>query len=128
MFLLLVINFIRIPEIEMGTGDSQNVQLQLGLSIEPLSQIQQQLEGKESTSNTSLVLANYGKSFVLSSSDMITFARKALESLFNYALSFEKRVDVGFGSNVASIPTEALKKWYTSFEAKVQKDPFFWRE
>lgn len=56
-----------------------------------------------------------------------------LENLFNYVSSFAKPVAVPAitpdgPTSVEVIPIDAFKKWYSNFEHKLQKDPYFWKE
>jgi len=104
-------------DVEMGSTD--NIIVQLGISIEPVNIIQQQLSQKQQQPSSSSSV---------STQDMAKFCIKMLDSLFNYALSFSKS-STPFGSpSLEAIPTEVFKKWHTNFEHKLQKDPNFWQE
>eukprot|EP01119_Soliformovum_irregulare_P005501 TRINITY_DN17258_c0_g1_i1.p1 TRINITY_DN17258_c0_g1~~TRINITY_DN17258_c0_g1_i1.p1 ORF type:complete len:213 (-),score=45.76 TRINITY_DN17258_c0_g1_i1:49-687(-) len=113
-------------EVDMEGSEGGTVILQLGISIEPISQIQQQMPSKE-PSNALVVSSGPNVVFPpLTPNEMVNFAQKIMENLFNFALSFERTP--GFPNAVAAIPTEVLKKWYTNFESRIKKDPFFWKE
>src|SRR4051812_24431617 len=97
----------------------RNIMAQLGISVEPLAQIQQQLLDKHS--GTALVVSSTPitqVSITVPPNEMVKFAQKMLENLFNYALSFEKTITSATFSAVQAIPTEVLKKWYQNFETK----------
>jgi len=109
-------------DIEMTSADS-SVILQIGISIEPMEIIQQQLSQKEVTMSSASSSSN------IPTPEMLKFAQKTLQNLFNYAMSFGKPVPTGaFGQTQEMIPTEVFKRWYTTFETKIQKDSDFWKD
>lgn len=114
-------------EMEMSSPESSIIQI--GISIEPIQSIQQQISQKEfQQSSTSSYSSALVPITTPSPNDMIRFCQKMLENLFNYALSFSKKT-TGFApsSQMETIPTEVFKKWYENFEGKLQKDPYFWK-
>ena len=79
--------------------------LQIGISIEPIANLVK-LEG--------------GARPV---ADRMNFAKGIAMNLFHYMESFEKRsID---GGNFLVLPSNALDKWLTRFEAKYRRDPNF---
>lgn len=120
---------MKIFGIRTSMSTDENVVAQIGLSLEPLDVIQQQQQNIssqmsfESGSMTSVSSTNPP----LQPSEMMIFAQKMLENMFNYVMSFEKPMSMSMMKPSDVIPTEALKKWYTVFESKIQKDPYFWK-
>lgn len=123
---------------------------QLGISIESLSSIQQQLNsnidssfvntsssgvgglfGKSGTNNNN----NNNASSLMSDSsqDSIRVAHKILQNLSNYAMSFAKPV---FSETIPGqppqkievIPLQAFLQWFKTTESRLQKDPSFFKQ
>lgn len=104
--------------------------LQIGISIETLSALQQ-MQAQKDFSNVSSTVAS--TSTTVTTGEMVKFAQKMLQHLFNFATSFAKpATEYGFGSSFGQalpelIPTEVFKKWYSLFEHKITTNPEFWR-
>jgi len=80
---------------------------QIGISIEPLSQINQQLP------SSNQLVENFA-----------SFTTKTAESLFNYVSSFAKYIP---GTNEQAVPLSAIQSWYTNYSRKLELNPNFWR-
>lgn len=87
---------------------------QIGISIEPLNQIQSQSPNAiTEPSNTSTFLE---------------FADNAVRNLFDYVASFSvTQSQMTPNPNEVYIPMSALRNWFTNFSRKLQLNPQFWR-
>ena len=77
---------------------------QVGLSIEPLEQLQHQVPAAALAAPTA--------------TDLAQFTRRAAEALFNYAASFAR------GDHV---PLSVISRWYETYSQRLQREPDFWR-
>ncbi|XP_063225446.1 protein OPI10 homolog [Bacillus rossius redtenbacheri] len=85
---------------------------QIGISVEPLMNVQQQ---------SALVASQQTNSF-------LEFAQKMLENFFNYAASFAmNHAQMAQNPSETFIPLSTLQSWYTNFERRLQQNPNFWR-
>lgn len=80
---------------------------QIGISIEPLTQINQQ------TPSSNQMVENF-----------TTFTMKTAENLFNYVSSFAKIIP---GTNEQVVPLRAIQSWYANYSRKLEINPNFWR-
>jgi len=80
---------------------------QIGISIEPLSEINQQ------TPPSNCLAENFS-----------IFTLKTAENIFNYASSFAKSIP-GFGDQL--VPLSVIQAWYTTYKKKLEINPDFWR-
>ncbi|KAJ2787896.1 hypothetical protein GGI15_000315 [Coemansia interrupta] len=109
---------------------------ELGISIEPIQNIEQQLQQMRQSGNPSTALvpasaataggAGSGGSLPLQVARQ--FAERTMQSLFDYATSFATRPDAtmglfGSGAPVQVLPVKAFEDWYNTFLRKVQRDP-----
>ncbi|CAN8004187.1 unnamed protein product [Ixodes hexagonus] len=83
---------------------------QLGISVEPLAQIQFQAAPAATASP-------------LDSST--EFCTKMLESLFNHLASYGGAPSVATGDTF--FPMKALEQWHANFQRRLQQNPNFWR-
>ncbi|XP_018318513.1 protein OPI10 homolog [Agrilus planipennis] len=82
---------------------------QLGISIEPLSNIQ---EGPSSTDATTYV----------------NYAQKMLESFMNYVLSYTiTQAHMVPDPTATYVPLSTVQHWYTNFERRLTQNPNFWK-
>ena len=80
---------------------------QIGISIEPLTEINQQLP------SSNPLVENFA-----------TFTMKTAENLFNYVSSFAKNIP---GTNEQVVPLMAIQSWFTNYSRKLELNPNFWR-
>lgn len=87
---------------------------QIGISIEPLTQLAQQTPVANATPTTLNTL--------------VQFTQKMMESFVNYASSFSlTQAQMTPNPSEAFIPMSVVQKWYSSFERKLACDPNFWK-
>ncbi|KAJ2225808.1 hypothetical protein IWW45_007723 [Coemansia sp. RSA 485] len=111
-----------------------NISAELGISIEPLQSVEQQLQqmrGQQqqqpaaSTTSSALVPAASGS---LSLQVARQFAERTMQNLYEYATSYAKSPDatmglLGSNAPVQVLPVKAFDDWFQSFLRKVQRDP-----
>ncbi|VDP93808.1 unnamed protein product [Echinostoma caproni] len=86
------------------------VEAQLGISVEPLTDLPQRTDGLESE---------------LTGEDPMTrFTRFAAESLFNYVSSFARD---SLASTDPLVPISSIKRWFDTILHKLSVDPNFWK-
>jgi len=87
---------------------------QIGISIEPLSQIASQSPNVVTEpSNTSMFME---------------FAQRVIQNLFDYAASFAvTQAQMTANPNESYVPMSALRSWYNNFLRKLELNPQFWR-
>ncbi|KAJ1829824.1 hypothetical protein LPJ73_008414, partial [Coemansia sp. RSA 2703] len=105
---------------------------ELGISIEPVQQIEQQLQQMQEAKggqSTAMVLAgtSAGAGGVALQAAK-RFGERTMQSLFDYAMSFATRPDAsmglfGSGAAVQVLPVKAFEEWYNTFLRKIQRDP-----
>ncbi|KAJ2016305.1 hypothetical protein IWW57_005542 [Coemansia sp. S610] len=103
------------------------VNAELGISIEPIEAVEQQLQQmrqQPGASNNAMVVAQRQQS--PSAQGALQFAERTLQSLFDYAMSFATRPDAsmgafGSGAAVQVLPVKAFEDWYNSFLRKIQR-------
>lgn len=87
---------------------------QIGISVEPLTQLQ-----------TQVPVSNAAVSGADSYSD---FTRKMLENFFNYASSFAlTQAQMTPMPTESFVPLKILQNWYTTFQRRLEQNPFFWK-
>ncbi|XP_077548920.1 protein OPI10 homolog [Haemaphysalis longicornis] len=85
---------------------------QLGISVEPLAQIQFQAPASgDATAATS----------------QTEFCTKMAESLFNHLASYAGSVTVPTHPNENFFPLRALEQWYSNFRRRLEQNPNFWK-
>lgn len=120
----------------MMMNENENLVIQIGLSLESISLLQQQqlnnyssnVFGESSLNNNMNSNSNSSLSLNLSPPEIVSFGQKMAQSFIDYVMSFEKKIQISMGKYESVIPTEVVKKWYNSFLSKIQKDPNFWKE
>ena len=99
-----------------GSGD-----ITLGISLEPLDQVQQNLAQAKATTKSTKATATTGMELVrapppsASAMQMKMLAQRIIGNAFNFLASF--------GSD--SIPLKAFEEWWRKFERKIEADPSF---
>ncbi|XP_031571298.1 protein Hikeshi-like [Actinia tenebrosa] len=108
------------PEDVVSNPFSLNVQqqdhtmAQIGISIEPLTQLAQQTPVANATPTTL--------------NTFVQFTQKMMESFVNYASSFSiTQTQMTPNPSESFIPMSVVQKWYLSFERKLACDPNFWK-
>lgn len=118
----------KIANLKSGTGESdgqiphfgsmsiqQSHNAQIGISIEPLTQLAQQIPVTSCISETSLA-------------PFLEFANKMLENFFNYTSSFAQRQSEMMPNPSESfVPLSTLQKWFDNFQRRLQQNPYFWK-
>jgi len=94
---------------------AQDVTAILGVSIEPLAQIQYQIASSSSSSSSSSALVPSSKQTDLANQPVL-LAERIVKHLINYISSF---VGGGVGPEVM-LPMSVIVKWYESFLSKVK--------
>lgn len=85
---------------------------QIGISVEPILQVQQQ---------SALVTNQTASNYVL-------FCQKMLENFLNYSSSFGvTQAHMTPNPSETFIPLSVLQLWYSTFERRLQQNPNFWR-
>jgi hypothetical protein len=60
--------------------------------------------------------------------DFVTYAQKMLLSFYNFVSSFAQEVmNHATGQMEKIVPLSILDRWYQNFEAKLKRDPYFWK-
>ncbi|KAJ1796843.1 hypothetical protein LPJ56_007094 [Coemansia sp. RSA 2599] len=108
-----------------------NVSAELGISIEPLQSVEQQVQQmrgqqQQSSAASSLALVPAGGNLSLQAARQ--FAERTMQSLYEYATSYARSPDatmgpLGSGAQVQVLPVKAFDDWFQSFLRKVQRDP-----
>ncbi|KAJ1789987.1 hypothetical protein LPJ59_005245 [Coemansia sp. RSA 2399] len=120
---------------------------ELGISIEPLQVVEQQIQQMQqqqqqqqqqqpstSTSQSLIPFASTraegnGNVSGMPAQAAKAFAERALQNLFDYAMSFAAQPDattmgmIGSNAPVQVLPVKVFNDWYNSFLRKVQRDP-----
>lgn len=82
---------------------------QIGISIEPLANIQEVPSPNNIDSN-------------------MTFAQKMLENFMNYVLSYTiTQANMVADPTATYVPLSTVQNWYTNFERRLQQNPNFWK-
>ncbi|MPC40075.1 protein OPI10 homolog isoform X2 [Portunus trituberculatus] len=88
---------------------------QIGISVEPLSQIQGQVANPSTEPST---LNSY-----------VEFSQAMCENLYNYASSFAQSPShITPNPSDQYLPLSVLSKWYENFSRRLQQNPNFWRK
>ncbi|KAJ2663756.1 hypothetical protein IW148_002314 [Coemansia sp. RSA 1199] len=115
-----------------ATSGSENTDMvgptaELGISIEPIQAIEQQMQQQQQQQQNALVpVAQQPSPVSLQSAKQI--AERTLQNLYDYATSFATKPDAsmgmfGSGAPVQVLPVKVFEDWYTSFLRKLQRDP-----
>ncbi|XP_064106688.1 protein OPI10 homolog [Macrobrachium nipponense] len=88
---------------------------QIGISVEPLSQIQGQVANPSAEAST---VNSY-----------VEFSQAMCENLYNFASSFaQSPAQMNPNPSEQYIPLSTLSKWYENFSRRLQQNPNFWRK
>ena len=96
-------------------GNASQAVVNLGISIEPVPNIQAQLAALESRSQST---ANAASNSVPSTK---VLARRIIENAFNFLSGFSGTAAGG----LEVVPLKAFQDWWTKFERRVEMDPSF---
>ncbi|XP_069693114.1 protein OPI10 homolog [Periplaneta americana] len=100
------------PNMNTFGGQLFSHNAQIGISVEPILQVQQQ---------SALVTSQ-------TTSNFMQFCQKMLENFLNYASSFGvTQAQMTPNPNETFIPLSVLQSWYNNFERRLQQNPNFWR-
>ena len=83
----------------------------LGISIEPLTQLEQQVQ--PSNINPSTVASN------------VEFVSKMLNNFVNFVTSFVQNVP---GTSEQIVPLSVIQTWFNNFQRRILENPNFWRQ
>ena len=88
--------------------------VQIGISVEPLTQLAQQTPDTFASSTTV--------------EPFLEFSRKMLESFFNYAASFAiTQAQMTPNPSETYVPLSTLQTWFTNFQRRLEQNLYFWR-
>lgn len=90
---------------------SITVNAQIGISIEPLMNVESQV--------TSIAESTHHNQ-----STFVEFTQKMVQNLFNYVSSYA--VESGL-NQTPMVPLLSIQKWYENFERKLNLNPNFWK-
>ncbi|KAL4225113.1 hypothetical protein ACF0H5_015806 [Mactra antiquata] len=97
-----------------GVIEPQTHMAQIGISVEPLSQLVQQTPA--TFSNTSTV------------EPFVEFSNKMCENLYNFAASFaQTQSQMTPNPQESYVPLSKLQQWYQNFMRRFEQNPYFWR-
>ncbi|CAF1247832.1 unnamed protein product [Rotaria sordida] len=82
----------------------------LGISVEPLTQLEQQIQPHDITPST--VASN------------VEFVSKMLNNFVNYVTSFVQNVP---GTSEQIVPLSIIQTWYSNFQRRMAENPNFWK-
>ncbi|XP_046560052.1 protein Hikeshi-like [Haliotis rubra] len=113
----------KISSLKAGGGNSfqQNMfgqqashNAQIGISVEPLSQLAQQTPVTQAS--------------VSSVEAFVEYSRKMLENFFNFASSFAvTQSQMTPNPSETFVPISTLQKWFENFQRRLEQNPNFWR-
>ena len=87
---------------------------QIGISVEPLTQLAQQTP--DTFASTTTV------------EPFLEFSRKMLESFSNYAASFAiTQAQMTPNPSETYVPLSTLQTWFTNFQRRLEQNLYFWR-
>ncbi|VDO03294.1 unnamed protein product [Rodentolepis nana] len=86
---------------------------QLGILLEPLSELSGQTPALEGSNNQNFV------------DDKVGFTQFAAANLFNFASGCAQEVP---GTSEAYVPLSVIKRWFDSIQRKISLDPNFWKK
>jgi hypothetical protein len=60
--------------------------------------------------------------------DFVNYTQKMLRSFYNFVSSFAQDImNNATGRFEKIVPLSLLDEWYQNFEAKLKRDPYFWK-
>ncbi len=83
----------------------------LGISVEPLAQLEQQVQPNDVTPST--VASN------------VEFVSKMLNNFVNYITSFVQNVP---GTSEQIVPLSIVRTWFDNFQRRITENPNFWKQ
>lgn len=83
----------------------------LGISVEPLGQLEQQVQPSDVTPST--VASN------------VEFVSKMLNNFVNYVTSFVQNVP---GTTEQIVPLSIVQTWFNNFQRRLSENPNFWKQ
>lgn len=83
----------------------------LGISVEPLSQLEQLVQPADVTPST--VASN------------VEFVSKMLNNFVNYVTSFVQNIP---GTSEQIVPMSVIQTWYNNFQRRITENPNFWKQ
>lgn len=96
-----------------GDMEPQTHMAQIGISVEPLSQLMQQTPANSKTSTVE---------------PFVEFANKMCENLYNFTASFgQTQAQMTPNPGESYVPLSKLQQWYQNFLRKLEQNPYFWR-
>ena len=102
------------PSHPFGSMTFQSHLAQIGISVEPLTQLAQQIPNTFATTT--------------SVEPFLEFSRKMLESFFNYASSFAvTQAKMTPNPEETYVPLSTLQNWFTNFQRRLEQNLYFWR-
>ncbi|XP_059173031.1 protein OPI10 homolog [Physella acuta] len=103
-------------QIHFGDMSHQQSHLaQIGISVEPLDQLAQQVPASQVNASTS-------------ASTFMEFATKMLENFFNFSSSFAvTQSQMTPNLSETYVPLSTLKNWFENFQRRLQQNPYFWK-
>ncbi|XP_075963476.1 protein Hikeshi [Anarhichas minor] len=97
-----------------GSSSSSSV-AQVGVSVEPLDQLAQQVPVSSSSVSTT-------------ADSFLQFAQKTLDSLYNFASSFAvTQAQMTPNPSETFVPSSCVLKWYENFRRRLSQNPNFWK-
>lgn len=92
----------------------QHTNAQVGIMVEPLTEILQKTPAKNTEAST---VDNF-----------TDFSQKMLENFFNYASSFcVTPATSPIDPSATYVPMAVLQQWYANFQRRLQANPHFWK-
>ena len=89
---------------------------QIGISVEPLTSVQQQVSQLPTTPDGS------------TATNFRDFCTKMLENFMNYASSFsQSQSQMLPNPSEQYVPLSSLQSWYNNFNRRLEQNPYFWR-
>lgn len=87
---------------------------QIGISVEPVTQLQQQIPVPQAAVSTV--------------EPFMEFSQKMLENFFNYAASFAvTQNQMTPNPSETFVPLSTLQNWFQTFQRRLQQNIYFWR-
>ncbi|KAJ8299012.1 hypothetical protein KUTeg_023072 [Tegillarca granosa] len=97
-----------------GQMSPQASMAQIGISVEPVTQLQQQIPVPQAAVSTV--------------EPFMEFSQKMLENFFNYASSFAvTQNQMTPNPSESFVPLSTLQNWFQTFQRRLQQNIYFWR-
>ncbi len=95
------------------SATTQQAPVQLGISVESLSDIEAQIPAAKVTDN------------LVANSETLSFTQFAAQHLYNYVAGFAKEVP---GTSESYVPLSSIQKWFENIQRKLSFDANFWKK